>query len=339
MRVLVIGGSGFIGSHLVDVFLERGLKVTVFDHHREKFRPPIPEVQFVQGEMGNRRALEEVLAEGVDRVILLASTTIPQTSNDDPSFDVQANLVTTLTVLDLCVKYKVKKVIFSSSGGTVYGMPKCLPISEEHPTNPICSYGIVKLAIEKYLYLYHHLFGLQYVSLRLANPYGIRQDPTSAQGIISVFAARILQKKPLTVWGDGRTIRDFIHIRDVAELYYRVLSSEVMGVFNVGSGVGVTINDLLKIIPAQLGLEPTIIHEAPRRVDVPAIILDCARAKAAFLWDPQVSLEKGIAELAKWLRAQGIDTRPMESMVSLSQEYLEARLPAVPGHSALADVM
>jgi UDP-glucose 4-epimerase len=238
--------------------------------------------------------------------------------------------VETPAVLDLCVKYRVKKVVFSSSGGAVYGIAKYLPITEEHPTEPLCSYGIVKLAIEKYLYLYHHLFGLQYVSLRMANPYGIRQDPMSAQGIISVLSARMLQKKPLTIWGDGSTIRDFIHIRDVAELFYKVLRSEVLGVFNVGSGIGVTINDLLTIIPSQLGLEPTIIREPPRNVDVPATILDCAKAKAAFLWDPQISLVKGIVELANWLSAEVIDAGAIEGKVSISQEYLQPSLLQCP---------
>lgn len=309
MRVLVIGGSGFIGSHLVDVFRKHRLEVTVFDRRREKFRLPISGVGFVQGEMGNRGLLEQVIAEGFDGVIILASTTIPQTSNDDPCFDVQSNLVDTLSVLELCAKHKVKKVIFSSSGGTVYGSPKYLPITEEHPTDPFCSYGIVKLAIEKYLYLYHHLFGLQYIALRISNPYGVRQDPTSAQGIISVFAARLLENKPLTIWGNGGIVRDFINVKDVADLFYKALITEAVGVFNAGSEVGVTINDLLAIIPSQLGIEPTINREPPRKVDVPAIILDCAKAKAAFDWQPHLSLEEGIAELTNWLRAEVITTK------------------------------
>ncbi len=307
MRVLLIGGSGFIGSHLVDAFLCNGMNIVVLDHRREKFRPPNPKISFVQGDMSDRTVVEEIIAGGCDRVILLASSTIPHTSNQNRFLDVQTNMLGTIAVLDLCVKHKVDKVLFASSGGTVYGVPRSLPITEDHPTDPYCSYGIVKLAIEKYLHLYYHLFGLKYLVFRLSNPYGIRQDPNAAQGIISVFAARMLQGKTLTLWGDGSAVRDFVHVTDVADLFCTAIRSDAVGIFNVGSGVGVTINDLLSLISSRLHTEPLITREPSRKADVPAIILDCDKATRKFQWTAKRSLERGIDDIAYWLRTEGSD--------------------------------
>jgi UDP-glucose 4-epimerase len=301
MRVLLIGGSGFVGSHLVDELLERGASVIVYDRVQERFRPPRPEVTFVQGEFGKRDALEAVIAKGVDGVVHLASSTVPKTSNDDPIFDVQANLVNSLALFDACVKHKVQKVVFASSGGTVYGIPRYLPVTEEHPTHPICSYGVVKLAIENYLYVYHQLFGLQYVVLRMSNPYGPRQDPNSIQGAIPVFAARMLQEKYLTIWGDGEIVRDFVHVKDVVKLFYCALTQGASGVFNAGSGVGVSVNKLLALMASRLHVEPKIVREPPRKFDVPAIVLNNEKAKKAFSWEPRIPLEHGVWEVGNWL--------------------------------------
>jgi UDP-glucose 4-epimerase len=158
------------------------------------------------------------------------------------------------------------------------------------------------------LHLYHRLFGLNWVALRLSNPYGIRQDPISVQGVIAVFAARMLQQKPVVIWGIGDTTRDFINVRDVADLFYKAMNSEANGVFNVGSGVGVSINALLAIMSSQLGVVPVIVREPPRKVDVPAIVLDCERARKTFSWAPRVSLEEGIIEVGDWLRGDVIDS-------------------------------
>ena len=302
MRVILIGGSGFIGSHLVDILLENDQQVIVFDRHPEKFRSPIAKVKYIEGEMGNRKALEEAIAEGIDQVVLLASATVPKTSNEDPTFDVQANLLETLAVLDISVKYKIKKVLYFSSGGTVYGIPKSIPIKEDHSTYPMCSYGIVKLATEKYLSLYHHLYGLPYAALRLSNPYGVRQDPDSIQGIIPIFISLVLRNKPLTIWGDGSTVRDYVHIRDVAQLSLAALNSSESGVFNVGSGVGLSVNELIDRISTTLSVSPVVQIKPGRAFDVPSVVLDCSEAQRRFQWKPQCDLNRGIAEIADWLQ-------------------------------------
>jgi UDP-glucose 4-epimerase len=159
----------------------------------------------------------------------------------------------------------------------------------------------VKLALEKYLELYQHLHGLNYVSLRISNPYGPRQDPNKNQGVISVFAAKMLQDKPITVWGKGDTVRDFVHVRDIARLFYLAMLSDQQGVFNAGSGVGVSINDLIAMISMELGIIPKIIRMEARNCDVPATVLSCRKARLNLGWAPQISLREGIREVGDWL--------------------------------------
>ena len=302
MRTLLIGGNGFIGSHIVDAFVDKGMDVVVFDRMPELYRSPLPKVEYHYGEFGNRGVLDDLISNNIDNVVLLVSSTLPKTSNDDPIYDIQMNLVETIALLEICVKHKVKKIIFTSSGGTVYGIPEYCPLDEKHPTSPICSYGIVKLAIEKYISLFHYLYGLNYVTLRLSNPYGIRQNPSSIQGAIPVFMNKLLHDESLHIWGDGSIVRDFLDVRDVAQLVYTVTVQNSVGTYNAGSGHGVSINDIINLIASQMDINPNVIYEPPRNFDVPAIILDCNKVKKEFNWSPKIQLAQGISELYDWMR-------------------------------------
>jgi UDP-glucose 4-epimerase len=302
VRALVLGGNGFIGSHIVDQLLTMGADVTVYDRSRERYRSPLRGVTYVRGELGNRGELENTIARGVDVVVHLISSTVPKTSNDDPIFDVQMNLVESLALFDLCVKHQVGRVVFISSGGTVYGVPKSSPICEDHPTEPICSYGIVKLSIEKYLQLYQSLYGLNYIVLRLANPYGPRQDPATIQGVTSVFIGKVLRAESIRLWGDGTIVRDFVNVRDIAELCAKAAFSSVQGIFNAGTGVGTSIRELIRLIGDELQTEPEVIQEPGRVFDVPSVILCSERAHREFAWRPTTSLSSGIREQVDWLR-------------------------------------
>jgi UDP-glucose 4-epimerase len=306
VRALVLGGNGFIGSHIVDQLLAKGADVTVYDRSpRERYRAPLRGVTYVRGELGNRGELENTIGRGVDTVVHLISSTVPKTSNDDPIFDVQMNLVESLALFDLCVKHRVNRVVFISSGGTVYGVPKASPICEDHPTDPICSYGIVKLAIEKYLQLYQSLYGLNYVVLRLANPYGARQDPATIQGATSVFIGKVLRGEPIRLWGDGTIIRDFVNVRDVAELCAAVAFSSTQGIFNAGTGVGTSIRQVIELIGNELQTRPEVIQEPRRPFDVPAVVLCSERAYREFGWRPRINLRTGIREQVEWLQQLG----------------------------------
>jgi UDP-glucose 4-epimerase len=231
------------------------------------------------------------------------STTLPKTSNDDPIYDVRSNLIDTLQLLEACVEAGVRKVIFASSGGTVYGLPQTVPITEEHPTSPITSYGIVKLAVEKYLGLFNHLHGLDYTALRISNPYGSYQDPGGQQGAIVVFLHRLHTGQPITIWGDGRVVRDYLYVADLVDAL--VLAAEVethQKVLNVGSGRGTTLNELVAIIAEVTGERPEVEYVPGRALDVPANVLDVARARDELGWSPTTDLTEGIERTWHWIR-------------------------------------
>jgi UDP-glucose 4-epimerase len=310
MRVLVVGGNGFIGSHVVDVLLDQGIEVVVFDRHSERFRPPLPKVNYVVGDLNDSASLENAMSQAIDSVVHLASSTSPLRSNDNPLSDLE-NIAGAIRLLELCIKRKVKRIVYASSGGTVYGVPKVLPIPEDHPTEPICSYGVAKLAIEKYLNLYTNTSGLATVVLRIGNPYGVRQSPHSAQGVVPVFMSRILQGKPLTLWGDGSVVRDFVNVRDLASLFLRALTSDATGVFNAGSGVGTSISELLEIMSVPLGVRPQINRKESRKFDVPAVILDCGKARTVYCWEPRITLPEGLIEFSHWLKSMESQPVPL----------------------------
>lgn len=300
MSYLVVGGNGFIGINLVDRLLEGGSPVRIYDRGPGRFREPPKDAEYLRGELGNHGAIREAI-EGMEVVFHLVSTTLPKTSNDDPIHDVRSNLVDTLQLLESCVEAGVRKVVFASSGGTVYGPPRTVPIIEGHPTDPITSYGIVKLAIEKYLHLFHHLHGLDYAALRISNPYGPFQDPTGQQGAIAVFLQNILAGRPITIWGDGEVVRDYLYVSDLAEAL--VLASERgRGVFNIGSGQGASLNQLLEYIATVVGERPEVRYQTGRSLDVPANVLDPDLAKEELGWNPGVDIATGIERTWDWLK-------------------------------------
>jgi UDP-glucose 4-epimerase len=301
MRVLVLGGSGFLGSHIVDAFHSSGHDVTVFDRHPERFRSQLSGIHFCQAEFGNRGELQAVLSKGFDIVIHLISSTLPQSSNEDPIFDVQSNLVESIALFELCVKYSVRKVVYFSSGGTVYGIPESIPVTERHSTQPLCSYGITKRAIEDYLYLFQSLYGLQYDVLRVANPYGVRQDPFRMQGVISIFLYKYLNDEEITIWGDGSIVRDYVSAVDVARACLLSAHSKKSGTFNVGSGVGLSLIDLLEILADVVGSKPNVKFLPSRNLDVPKIVLDCSHIYNELAWKPKTVLSEEILEMSKWI--------------------------------------
>jgi UDP-glucose 4-epimerase len=294
MNMLILGGNGFIGSHLVDRLLLEGHRVRVFDKYEEHYRKPVTGVDYCVGDFGNRGMLSEALVD-IDMVFHLISTTLPKTSNDDPVFDVQSNVVESIFLLEQCVANKIRKVVFISTGGAIYGNPLSLPISENSPTEPECSYGITKLIIEKYLALFNHLYGIDYVVLRPSNPYGSRQNPDGIQGAISVFLGKIAQGKSLDIWGDGRVVRDYIFIDDLVDGIYKAASvSAPSRIYNIGSGTGHSLNEIIAVIRKVTGREIEVDYKAKRTFDVPSIYLDIHRAKQELSWAPSVSLETGV---------------------------------------------
>lgn len=301
MKCLVLGGGGFLGAHLCAGLRRLGHSVRVFE------RIPAPAgsaaIEWMVGEFTRAEQIDAAVA-GCDVVFHLVSTTLPKTSNDDPAYDVHSNIEGSLALLDAARRHRVAKVVFVSSGGTVYGIPQSVPIEEDHPTNPICSYGISKLAIEKYLHLYRILHGLDYCVLRLANPYGELQRPDRTQGAVAAFLNRVANGMPIEIWGDGSVVRDYVYVGDVVDAMtaaaFTVAPSRL---YNIGSGRGTSLLELIAAIAAVTDSNPSIEFRPGRPFDVPTSVLDIARANAELGWHPRVSLIEGLRRTHHWLLA------------------------------------
>lgn len=305
MNALIIGGNGFIGSHLIDKLLNEGHFVRVLDKYQERYRSPLPDVEYCYGEFGNRGLLLEALKD-IDVVFHLVSTTLPKTSNDDPVFDVQSNVIETLFLLEQCVAVKIKKIVFTSSGGTVYGKTDILPITELSPTEPECSYGISKLTIEKYLALYKQLFGLNYTIIRPANPYGPRQNPDGIQGAIPVFLNKVVKGQEIEIWGDGEVVRDFIHVSDLVEGIYKCSVIDTKSkIFNIGSGSGNSLNELVELIKQITHKNVQVKYKPVRSFDVKKVYLDITRAQQELNWSPAIALPQGIFNTWQFIQTVG----------------------------------
>lgn len=305
MKCLVLGGGGFIGSAIVDRLLVAGHSVRVFERPRVapyRVFAPAEQIEWTTGDLLSTSDVNEALAD-VDTVFHLVSTTLPKGSNDDPVYDVQSNLIGTLQILNLMVQRKTARIVFISSGGTVYGSPNYLPIDEQHPTNPQVSYGITKLAIEKYILLFERLHGIKAVILRLSNPYGERQRVETAQGAVAVFLQRALRRQALEIWGDGSVTRDYVYIGDVAEAFLRAAEYQgPLSIFNIGSGQGTSLNELLTKLEAVVGNDIERAYLPGRPFDVKLNVLDTRLAQQELAWSPRVTMDEGLARTADWIR-------------------------------------
>ncbi len=312
MKCLILGGGGFIGSHLCEALLAQGHHVRILDRpNLARFKPFGYEekVEWIDGDFVNRKDVDNAVS-GCDIIYHLVSTTLPSSSNANPAYDVETNVIGTLHLLEAVRKHKVRKIIFVSSGGTVYGIPEEIPIRETHPTEPICSYGISKLAIEKYLNLFNLLHGIEYCVLRFSNPFGERQRVSAAQGAITVFISKALRNKEIEIWGDGSVTRDYFHVSDAVSALIKALSYEGNNrVFNIGSGVGRSLNEILDAIDTLTGTPVKRVYLPSRAFDVPVNILDISKAADLLDWKPQMPFIEGLSRTAQWLKLQDTANR------------------------------
>ena len=307
MNIILLGAAGFIGTNLT-LALARNPEncITVVSRRRASFADvdalAFPNIRFVEADLVADPAYDRLL-RGQDVVYHLMSTTVPTTSNRQISEELSANVILSAQLFEACAAEHVKKIVFISSGGTVYGKAAVCPLHEDTPTDPITSYGIQKLTIEKLLYLYHHMYGFDYRIVRLSNPYGPYQRPNGVLGAVTTFTYKALAHEPITVYGDGSVVRDFLYIDDAVRGILSIADGEApYRVFNLGSGHGTSIREVLDTICRELDLQPEIIWQASRPVDVPVNYLDISRFETCYGRLDPLPLATGIRKTAAFLK-------------------------------------
>lgn len=305
MHVLITGGSGFVGRHLVTRLTAGGHQVRVLD----RVLPPTEGAEnLVEGVAGDFTDPDHVwpALDGVEAVYHLAVTTTPGMANERLLYDAQSNLLGTLSLIGAAVRQGVRRFIFASSGGSVYGPAARQSLSEDYPTMPISAHGVSKLAIEKYLHVFQHIHGLEYRVARGANPYGEGQDPSRGQGFIAYALGQMAQDQEIVIWGDGSVVRDFFYVGDFAAALALLLDDRgPHQVYNVGSGQGHSLLDVLTLLQQVTG-HPARVRLAPGRpADVPYNCLDITRIREALGWTPQIDLPAGLARTWSWIALRG----------------------------------
>lgn len=303
MNILVIGGNGFIGSHVVDALLRKGHFVRVLDRNERKDSIHNNDLKFFKGSVDDPVLLNIALSY-VDIVLHCASSTVPFTSNIDPVGDVKSNLIASIQLLDAMKARHVNRIIYLSSGGAVYGHTEVEYINESHPTHPVSSYGIVKVAVENYLFMYEQIYGMKPIIIRPSNPFGEKQRSIGVQGIINTILYKMGKHEPVEIWGDGNIVRDFIYVSDLVELLVKSIESGSTGIYNAGGGnEGYTINEIIACIKQVTNKNFPILYRSSRPFDVNRVVLDINKAKKTFNWNPKINLEEGIARTANWMES------------------------------------
>ena len=304
-KILVTGGAGFIGSHLVDRLVQEGHQVSVIDNLSTGKRKQVnKQAQFYKMDIQSR-TIEKVFKKERPIVLVhLAAQMNVRLSTEAPAFDASVNIFGTLNLLDHAVRHGVRKVIFASSGGAVYGEHDGQPATESHHTNPLSPYGISKLAGEKYLAYYSFVSGLRYVALRLGNVYGPRQESEGEAGVIAVFTKQMLDGAQPIINGTGMQTRDFVYVDDVVESIMVTLAPDIQGVYNVGTGQETSVNDCYKILKDLTSSECKEIHGGAKKGEQYRSVLDVAKIREELEWDPQVAFSEGLARTVDFFKSQ-----------------------------------
>ncbi len=302
MRIVVTGGAGFIGSHLTDAMLAAGHETIVIDNLVTGVRGNLnPQARFYEADIRDATAMHDLFARERPEVLIHQAAQLDvRRSVADPGYDADVNIIGTLRLLQVGLENGLKKVIFASSGGAIYGETEQLPTPETHAAAPISPYGVSKLSIEHYLHYYQAVQGLPYVALRYANVYGPRQNPHGEAGVISIFAERLLRGEPTTIYGDGENTRDYVYVGDVVDANLRALSSEWVGAYNVGTGTETTVNAIFAHINTltEAGVEER--HGEAKVGEQRRSCLDWGQAQRDLGWRPRVQLDEGLARTVEF---------------------------------------
>ncbi len=307
MRILVTGGAGFIGSHVVDRFVERGHEVGVLDDLSTGFRTLLnPAARFFEADLADGDAVESCVAEFRPEVVDHHAAQIDvRRSVEDPLFDAGTNILGALRLLQACTRHGVRKFVYASTGGALYGEGRELPATEAHPVNPESPYGVSKHTLEHYLYLWKLLHGLDYTVLRYPNVYGPRQNPHGEAGVNAIFIGLMLAGKRPRIFGTGEQVRDYLYVMDVVEANERALERGGGEMVNLGTGIGTSVNDIFGELKSILGFAGEPVYEAARPGEVQRIYLDATRAREVLGWTPRTRFRDGLVETVEWSRRTG----------------------------------
>lgn len=314
MNIAIVGGAGFLGKNLAQMlYQQQNNKITVVDANVSFWKymsvPECENIQFCSQAFGSDSDYKVLLKEK-DIVYHLASTSFPAISNLNIKKEIEENILGTIRLLEDCITCGVKKVVFFSSGGTVYGKNGQCPLAENAATDPITAYGVQKLTIEKLLSLYRRIYGLQFKVVRLANPFGPYQRPNGKLGVITTFIYRALNGEEITVYGDGSVVRDYIYVDDAIRAVIRIANDEnsAQDIYNVGSGYGTSVQELLTLIQNTLQIQLRVSYQQARAIDVPINYLDVSRYEDEYGPLIQVGLAEGIQKTALYLQRNGISS-------------------------------
>lgn len=307
MRILVTGGAGFIGSNTVDALIRRGAgDVAVLDSLTAGKREQVnPQARFYLADLRDAAAVREIAERERPEVIYhFAAQMDVRRSVADPAFDAQVNLVGFLNLIEAARNHGLKRVVFSSTGGAIYGEQETFPADENHPCRPVSPYGIAKLATESYLFYYHVQYGIDYLALRYGNVYGPRQDPHGEAGVVAIFSGKILDGQPCTIFGDGGQTRDYVFVGDVVRANLAALDAKASAMaINIGTGVETSVNDLYATLAAIADFPTAAMHAPARPGEQKRSVISPARAAKELGWRPVTVLRDGLGETYQYFRA------------------------------------
>jgi UDP-glucose 4-epimerase len=305
VKILVTGGAGFIGSHVCDVFSKNGHEVFALDNlssGRKENLPP--QAKLLELDIRSAEASGWITQNKPDVLCHLAAQMDVRRSVEDPRFDAEANILGFLNLLEAASKAKVKKVLFSSTGGAIYGEQDVFPAPESHATRPVSPYGVSKAAGELYLGYYRAQYGLPFVALRYANVYGPRQNPHGEAGVVAIFSQRLVKGSPCAIFGDGKQTRDFVFGPEVARANYLAFEKDYVGPVNIGTGIETDVNELYRLLAEAAGSKEPAVHQAGKPGEQRRSCIDPALAKKVLGWSPTVGLKDGLRQTIEFFRSQ-----------------------------------